>query len=237
MASDMAGHWRDGPLMALDTETTSADPEVARLVSAAVLLIHGSEVERRSWIIDPGIDIPAEAAAIHGLTTEIVRVQGRPFAAAVPEILGVLRHGIAWGAPIIAFNAAYDLTVLDREARRLGLAVLEPGYLAVDPFIIDKTIDRFRRGSRKLIDVAAHYGVPLEAADAHAATADALATARLAYKMAGHSTIAAMSLPELHAAQITWRREQAQSLAEYDARAGIRRAIQAEWPLIPFRAA
>lgn len=225
--------WRDGLMLAFDTETTGPDPETARLVSVAVLFIEGTAVEPYTWLINPGVPIPDEAASIHGITTATAQAQGRPMAEAVPEILATLRAGISRGAPVVAFNASFDLTLLDREARRLSIAPLEP-CLVVDPYVIDKGVDRFRHGSRRLFDVAAHYGVPLGAEELHGASADALATARIAWRLGGLPSIAGMTLADLHSAQVAWRREQALSLAEYDARRGISRPIQAEWPIIPF---
>ena len=105
----------------------------------------------------------------------------------------------------------------------------------VDPSISDRARDRYRPGSRRLFDVAAHYGVPLAPDELHGASADALATARIAWILAGRPAIASMSLADLHSAQVAWRREQALSLAEHDARRGVSRPIQVEWPLIPFR--
>jgi DNA polymerase-3 subunit epsilon len=219
-------------MVAFDTETTGPEPTEARIVSVAVVFVGGGEpTEARRWLIDPGVDIPDEAAAIHGITTAIAKAQGREPGLAIAEVIASL--GLLPDAPVVAFNASYDLTVLDREARRQGFTFPLPRRV-IDPFVIDKAIDPYRKGSRKLLDVAAHYRVTLSAEEAHAAEADALATARLAYRLGSQPPIGDMTLDELHAAQIRWRADQAASLREYDRRRGVERVIRGEWPIEPF---
>jgi len=217
-------------MVAFDLETTSPQPEDARIVAAAVLGVGGGQAnESRGWIVDPGVEIPDEAAAIHGITTERARAEGRPAEYAIAEILAELNLSVG---PLVAFNASYDLTVLDREARRYGYVPFVPRHV-IDPFVIDKALDPYRKGSRKLVNVCRHYGVELE--DAHAADADALAAARLAYRL-GSGMAGSMTLDALHQAQIRWRREDVASLEAYDRRKGIApRDYRPEWPLVPFR--
>ena len=65
-------NWSDGRLLAFDTETTGTDPETARIVSAACLWRGGaSEAADEEWLVNPGVPIPAEATAIHGITDEM----------------------------------------------------------------------------------------------------------------------------------------------------------------------
>jgi DNA polymerase III subunit epsilon len=224
--------WHLRRMVAFDLETTSLEPTEARIVSAAVLFVGGGQpTEARRWLVDPGVDIPDEAAAIHGITTAIAKAHGADPVIATAEIIASL--DLLPDAPLVAYNASYDLTVLDREARRHGLAPLGP-HRVIDPFVIDKAIDPYRKGSRKLADVAAHYRVNLTAEEAHAAEADAITAARLAYRLGCLGPIGGRSLADLHAAQIRWRADQARSLAEYDARRGVSRAIRGEWPIVPF---
>ena len=75
-----------------DLETTGIDVATSRIVSAHVGLLNadGELVEQRSWLADPGVEIPAGAAAVHGITTERARAEGRPAAEVVGEILAAL---------------------------------------------------------------------------------------------------------------------------------------------------
>lgn len=47
-------------------------------MTAAVVEVHGDEVrERRAWLADPGIPIPEQASAIHGISTARAVADGR----------------------------------------------------------------------------------------------------------------------------------------------------------------
>ncbi|MGX1116352.1 DNA polymerase III epsilon subunit-like protein [Streptomyces ambofaciens] len=174
--------WHLKRMAAFDLETTAADPEQARIVTACVVQVGGGQPPQpATWVADPGVDIPDEAANIHGYTTERARAEGRPAAEVVEEITAALGQVLAHGIPIVAMNARYDLTVLDRECRRHGLETLLDRYVdsmiwpVIDPFVIDKHVDRYRRGSRTLTALCEHYKVKLDGA--HDSAADAIAAA------------------------------------------------------------
>ncbi|MPY72574.1 MAG: 3'-5' exonuclease, partial [Alphaproteobacteria bacterium] len=144
--------------------------------------------------------------------------------------------GGAWneGLPVIAYNACFDLTVLDREMRRHGFAPLTPGAV-VDPLVIDRQVDRYRRGKRTLEAACARYDARLDGA--HDAGADAIAAARVAWRLAKrYPDIAGMTLDELHRAQVEWKREQSDSLREYWREIGDPRAgeVDGSWPVVPY---
>jgi DNA polymerase III subunit epsilon len=230
--------WCQGRLAAFDVETTGADPQAARIVTAAVSVVGGGvDAEHSTWLVDPGIEIPKEASDVHGVTTEQARRDGDPSAQAVDEMITTLALAVRAGVPIVIFNARYDLTVLDREARRNGLVPLTERYpdcplLVVDPLILDKHCDRYRKGKRTLGAMCEHYGVKLD--DAHAAGADAIAAARLAYCLGrGIAAIRAVSLEALHGCQVEWAAEQAASLEAYFRREGKDDVVERAWPLIP----
>ncbi|OKJ06803.1 exonuclease domain-containing protein [Kitasatospora sp. CB01950] len=229
--------WGLGRIVAFDTESTGVDVESDRIVTAAVIgLGDGMPAAARTWLADPGIDIPEQASTIHGVTTARARAEGRPAAEVVKEIASKLAEFVAHRLPIVAMNARFDLTLLDRECARHGLPPLaelagaEP--LVVDPYVIDKAVDKYRKGSRKLIDMARHYGVAL-GGDAHEAGADALAAARIAYKQAARYPAARQPLEQLHAAQVIWAREQAVSLQAYLRKSDPAAVVEPEWPLVP----
>lgn len=234
----MNAPWHLGMLCAFDTETTSADPEAARLVTACIAWIDGSgntPPASRDWLVDPGCDIPEQATAIHGITTAHARENGTPTVTALPEITGELTRAASALAPVIAYNAPYDLTVLDRETRRHGMpafgAELDAAKATVvDPFVLDKALDPYRKGSRKLTDVAAHYGV--RAGEAHTAAGDAITAARVAWKIASaYPHVGGMSLTELHAFQVKAKAQQARSFQDYLRRTGSAEVVDGSWPL------
>ena len=232
--------WHTGRLAAFDVETTGVDPESDRIVTAAVSVVGGGlAAEHLSWLVDPGIEIPAGATSVHGITTERARAEGRSPGEAVDEITTALADQLQQGVPAIAFNARFDLTILDREARRHGLRLLldrvggPQGMLVVDPHVLDKQVDRFRRGKRTLGAVCEHYHVPLD--ELHAANADALAAARLAFKMGETVTeLRDIDLRVLHREQVSWAAEQAASLEEYFRQQGRDEHVEGAWPIVPY---
>ena len=58
------------PFVGFDLETTSTDPFEARIVTACVAPEKGAA---QRWLVDPGIEIPPGAAAIHGISTATAR--------------------------------------------------------------------------------------------------------------------------------------------------------------------
>jgi DNA polymerase III subunit epsilon len=199
-----------------DLETTGVDTTTARIVSASVCVIDetGAVVERKDWLVDPGIEIPAGASAVHGISTERARRFGRPPGEVVPEILAAIRSVFTRGFPLVVYNAPYDLTLLAAEAARVGAPALELPAPIVDPLVLDKAVDRYRRGKRTLEAATAEYGVPLD--DAHDAGADAIAAGRLAQAIARrYAADLHLSAAELHDRQVEWCREQAARFEEY----------------------
>jgi DNA polymerase-3 subunit epsilon len=199
-----------------DTETTGIAPETTRIVSAhiSVLNPYGEVEDDTNWLIDCGIDIPEQATAVHGITTERMRAEGAPAADSIYEILTKLQGFLSAGIGVVAYNAAYDFTILDREAKRYGFDPLELPAPVIDPLIIDKQVDKYRKGKRTLEAAAAHYGVQLT--DAHDASADAIAAGRVAQAI-GKKFAAdlAYSAIELHDLQVVWAKEQAESYATW----------------------
>lgn len=226
-------------MLGWDTETTGVDAERDRIVTAALVEVGPGGAQPHHWVINPGIEVPEGAARIHGWTTERVRAQGGKPA----EILGVVAESLASamrdGVPVVGMNLAYDFTILDRELRRHGLRTLEdrlggPIRPVIDVYVLDKHLS-FRKGSRKLVDMAGFYGVPLALDAAHDAVADVLAAARIAYKIGrNNERVGAMSLDDLHAAQIVWRAEQQSSLQSYFRSQGRNEVVDGSWPMTPF---
>jgi DNA polymerase III subunit epsilon len=220
--------WHRGPLVGFDFESTSADPQTARVLSAA--LVH-SAGGTRSWLVDPGVPIPPAASAINGLTDERVRREGVPAARALAEIVAALGEHVRQGVPLVAYNAAYDVTLLQHESVRHGVApVAWQRALIVDPFVLHNRVEPYWSGSRRLGDLCVYYGVELTGA--HTADGDTAATVLLAQAIAArHPVLAAMNLPELHAAQVRWYREQKQQMQAFLRRTGRPDAINLDWPL------
>ena len=203
-------------LAVFDTETTGIAPETTRIVSAhiSVLNPYGEVEDETNWLIDCGIDIPEQATAVHGITTERMRAEGAPAPDSIYEILTKLQGFLSAGIGVVAYNAAYDFTILDREATRYGFDPLVLPAPVIDPLIIDRQVDKYRKGKRTLEAAAAHYGVELT--DAHDASADAIAAGRVAQAIGKkYAADLAYSANELHDFQVLWAKEQAESYATW----------------------
>jgi DNA polymerase-3 subunit epsilon len=172
--------WFEGPLAAFDTETTGVDTETDRIVSAALVVQDAPGLRPRAtrWLVSPGVPVPRAATAVHGLTQEYVERHGRWPAPVMYEMAEALAEQARAGRPLVVMNAPFDLTLLDRELRRhrassLGRWLERTSLHVLDPRVLDRHLDRYRKGGRTLSDLCAHYGVELTAA--HDAAADAQA--------------------------------------------------------------
>lgn len=236
--------WHRGRMAAFDVESTGRDAETAQIVTAAVVRVGaGHATFTRSWVLDPGVDIPAEASAIHGVTTAYAREHGMRAEVGVELICEELAAALSEGLPLVVFNAPYDFTVLDRECRRYDLPTLsarlgDSGYdddviqPVLDPLVLDKHCDRFRKGTRRLENVCQHYGVRLHGA--HDCGWDALAAARLVTAIGdAYPEIADAPLGEVHHLQAAARAEQAASLQDYLRRKDPDAVVDPHWPLVP----
>lgn len=229
--------WAGGRMCGFDLETDGPDPEDARIITATVLLLGGGQDrEDRAWLLRTERPIPAEATAVHGITTGHADEHGAERRTAIEQITGTLAALMAVGTPVVAFNGAYDFTVLEREAARVGIPGLatllgSPIGPVIDPHVIDKQVDRFRRGKRTLTATCEHYGVDL--GSAHDSTADALGAARVAYVIARrYPEIGDMDLAQLHKAQAGWRREQSASLEAYFRKSNPGAVVNGDWPIL-----
>lgn len=228
--------WANGKLLPFDLETTGPDPLTARIVTATTIDIipwPRRSTHVRNWLSDvDGEPIPDEAAAIHGITTEHARANGRPHREVVAEVRGVLEFAMQYGKPICGHNVSYDLTVVAAECERLGMPPFRVTGYVIDSITLDRAVDRYRRGSRKLIDTARHYGVALSEEDAHGSAADALAAARIAWHIAQrHSHVGRMSLDELMKFQRDAHRRWADNFGAYLTRQGKADDVSRDWPM------
>ena len=81
----------DRPLAVFDIESTGLNPRTDRILELAVVRLEpgGGRTERR-WLLNPGVPIPAESTAIHGITDAMVRDAPR-FEEKAAEILAFFR--------------------------------------------------------------------------------------------------------------------------------------------------
>ena len=233
--------WADEPMIAFDTETTGVVPETDRIVSAAAVALHGTTAPGISeWLINPGVPIPKVASEVHGFTTEKVEADGASPVPSIAAIVETLMAAIKTGTPVLAFNAAYDLSLLHWDCRRHNIPTITDrctddglDLFVIDPMVIDRACDRYRKGKRTLSVVAEHYGIELPEELAHTAAGDCMATARVAWKISRmYPTVGTMSLHDLMDYQRTAHAEWAENFEEFLRRSGKDNVtISRQWPL------
>lgn len=217
--------WSDGPLLGFDTETTGVDVHEDRIVTAALVRREPSgETQVQTWLLNPGIPIPEGASAIHGVTTEHASRFGAPPAEALTEMAEAITRASREGIPLVAFNATFDVSILDAELRRHDLPTIPErlgGELVVlDPLVLDRAEDRFRKGKRKLGDLCSVYGVT-SFGDLHTADVDVLATLDVLHGiMDRFEHLSSMPLTELHEYQRRAHHEWATNFNEWRTRQG-----------------
>lgn len=233
--------WMDDPWLGFDTETTGVDVDHDRLVTAALVLrrggatVDGPDLER-TWLTDPGVPIPEAATRVHGITTARAREEGRPIIEVLDEVASTLVDHWRRGYPVIAFNAVYDMTLVDNELRRHDAGTFEErlGFHpapVIDPLVLDRALDRYRKGKKTLAAMAPVYGVTLSE-DAHTAEVDVDMTLDVLAAMARrHPSIAGMSAEELHAYQVVEHHKWAESFEQWLRSKGRDAHISRAWPI------
>ncbi|MFJ7592464.1 exonuclease domain-containing protein [Streptomyces sp. NPDC097617] len=231
--------WTSGPLCGFDLETTGVSPESDRIVTAAVVSYDGGRPARsRTWMADPGVEIPPGATRLHGITTNQARAEGQPAALVVAEVVAALVAAVEAGQPLVVMNAPFDLTMLEHEAERHDVRSLFSASvpLVLDPRILDKYVDRYRRGTRRLEDLCRTYAVVH--GGAHDAGADAVAACAVTRAIADKFPwIGKAPLEELHEQQVRWAADQQAGLRAHFAETPGKEyrvaTVRTDWPLVP----
>jgi DNA polymerase-3 subunit epsilon len=275
--------WWNGRALGLDFESDGPVPTEARVITGALVHLPGPGAvpayQEMETMLQPERDIPQEAIDIHGITTERARDEGVLREVGIASIATTIAELAGPEVPVVGHNVVYDLTLLDRELRRLGLGRLEierevfaqiqqvrmvlgerlvATFPVIDTLVLDKAVDPYRKGSRRLVDAATFYNVPMAEGAAHGATADVIASLRIAITMARRCeepsatlferyrdrkkpqevvaafyALGARSLADLHCAQVKWKAEQAERLREYFRQKGTADPdkVSTDWPV------
>lgn len=198
--------WHDAPLASLDLETTGRDPATDRILAVALFRQEAgrSPTPIVDTLVDPGAEvaIPDEAAAVHGITRgRLIAEDAPPLEQVLDEVHAALCDLAADGVAVVIYNAPFDWPFLAAELARLDPPRELPDCALVDPLVLDRHVDRYRKGKRTLEAAAEHYGVVLD--DAHEAAADALASLGVARAIGRtYPDIGGLPPRELHAVQV-----------------------------------
>lgn len=254
--------WTNTPMISWDTETDGTDIDHGHIIQAAIAWIDTAKtgMSKRSWILNHHIDIPQAAVDVHGISRERCDAEGHDPATVFDELTQNLADGINLGWVLVGMNVTFDFTMLDRGCRRLGVRTLsdrlngQPIAPVIDPYVLDKYVDPYRRGKRNLTALCERYAVSIT--DAHDASGDALAAARVVWRMGQlarrpaawlqqvwglkpqdaqrFAALGGLSLQELHQLQVKAKAEQSASFRDYLIKQGKPADdVRDEWPIIP----
>jgi DNA polymerase-3 subunit epsilon len=150
------------PLIFFDLETTGLHLKNDRIVELALIKVTPQgDVLERVRRFNPGIPIPAEATAVHGITDEDV-AQEAPFCARARSLAELME-----GCDLGGFNVRrFDIGMLVEEFKRCGV----PFHLE-DRRVVDMQ-NIFHREERRDLSAAARFYLGREHEEAHTALGD-----------------------------------------------------------------
>ncbi len=167
----MKAPFNEASFACFDFETTGFSPKRDRVIEVAVVTVtHGTVGSSWTSLINPGDDVELGATHIHGIKRDWIRS-----APSFAEVAGTL-FSLFDGKVLVAHNANFDLGFLRSEMSRaqlLAKGTLFPHWDTMKAADFAPSLP----ASRKLVDVAAAFGV--EITNAHQALDDALAVAEI----------------------------------------------------------
>jgi len=203
-------NWKQEPVLFIDTETTGPDPDTARVVEIALALMFEGEVSWAcTWIVNPGVPIPAGASNVHKIYDEDVK-DAPPFDEILDMVALAMDHRICG-----AYNAPYDRTVLEHEFDLCETSLPEEFW--ADPMILARNFVSIRgKGIFQLTNLCSRLGIDLGEA-AHTAAADAIAAGKILWYYASKLPD---DLDEFAVLQTKWAKAQRAEWVRYCKRAG-----------------
>lgn len=154
------------PAVVFDLETTGVSLVRDRIIEISILKIHPDGLEEvKTRRINPGMPIPPESTAVHGITDEDVKD--------CPTFDQVAKSLYQWieGCDIIGFNSTrFDVPMLVEELLRAGVAVDFSRRKFVDVQAI------YHKMERRNLEAAYRFYCNKTLVGAHSAEADTRAT-------------------------------------------------------------
>lgn len=154
------------PLVFFDLETTGVNIGTDRIVEISILKVHpNGNQESYTWLVNPEIEIPAEATAVHGITNEKV-VTEPTF-----KELAVRVNDIISDCDLAGFNSnRFDIPLLAEELMRAGIDFDMNNRKAIDVQVI------YHKKEKRNLSAGYKFYCGKDLEDAHSAEADTKAT-------------------------------------------------------------
>lgn len=164
--------------IALDTETTGLSPESGHRVveiGCVEMINHVPTGKVFHHYLDPERDMPAEAEAIHGLSSTFLSGQPK-FVEIADDFLAFLS-----GARLIIHNAEFDLRFLNAELARIGRPKLD--HDVKDTVLLARR--KFPGAQANLDALCKRFNIDTSARDKHGALLDAGLLAQVYLELQG----------------------------------------------------
>ena len=163
----------------LDTETTGLDPfQGHRVVEIGCIELLNRIPTGQSFhrYLNPEREVPPEAVAIHGLSTEFLK--DKPFFAEIVEDL----IAFIGDAPIVAHNALFDLAFLNAELERAGKLLVSRERM-LDTLLLARR--KYPGAPNRLDDLCARFAIDNSHRTKHGALLDAELLAEVYLELIG----------------------------------------------------
>jgi len=154
------------PICLFDLETTGVNITYDRVVEISILKVFpdGKE-ERKTWVVNPGIPIPKEVTAIHGISDADI-VDKPLFNEIAKDVYAMIKDSDLGG-----FNSnRFDIPLLAEEMLRSDIDFDMKGRVAIDVQTI------FHKMEQRTLSAAYKFYCDKNLEDAHSAEADTKAT-------------------------------------------------------------
>ena len=154
------------PIVFFDLETTGVNIATDRIVEISILKVFpNGNKESKTWLVNPEVEIPEEAAAIHGITNEKVVTEPT-----FKELASKVNEMIA-GCDLAGFNSnRFDIPLLAEELMRAGIDFDMKNRKAIDVQVI------FHKKEQRTLGAGYQFYCGKELEGAHGAEADTNAT-------------------------------------------------------------
>ena len=154
------------PICFFDLETTGTNVAKDRIVEISILKVfpNGTKTSK-TWLVNPGIPIPAEATAIHGISNEKVAKEPS-FKKLSREIYQMIKDSDLGG-----YNSdRFDIPLLAEEMLRAEVDFDMKNMVSVDVQTI------FHKMEKRTLEAAYKFYCDKDLTEAHSAEADTMAT-------------------------------------------------------------
>jgi DNA polymerase-3 subunit epsilon len=154
------------PIVFFDLETTGVNIATDRIVEISILKVFpNGNKESKTWLVNPGVEIPVGSTAVHGITNE--KVANEP---TFKELASAVSKMIA-GCDLAGFNSnRFDIPLLAEELMRVGIDFDMIVRKAIDVQVI------FHKKEQRTLGAGYQFYCGKELEGAHGAEADTNAT-------------------------------------------------------------